>query len=385
MTITYTPEDGALDVQPAELPYTPLTLPQELQDRFNRLTSREINDRAVLALRRDIATAMSIPWISVDIGETQVTRHDIQRGERIRLPLEWIVRIQGMNGQVPPVTDADWEQVRNQIADFIGLPVPHVERQRNTDGSWYFQRSWVPNDGEIADGRALVVPEEQRGQLAGIRSEGEFEAGRDVFIDNIAAAHHLPAGRIHIEINQRGGIRCVYREPVPGAPLRLPRALADAITQANAEPEPQRQAALREWQAVVARYFGLEPNQIMMMPSPDGGPIAFQRAPPGGPPGSPRQNHLGADPPNPPKRLGQNPPPPVPPIVPPGGGGPPPKGPNPPSLPPPTDDSLSTGAIVGIVSGSIIGLILIIFVIFFIRKRRDQSKRSITAPARSSA
>ncbi len=382
MTITYTPEDGALDVPSRDPRSEPIQLNPALQAQFNALTSYDAYDAAVLALRRAIADQMHIPWINIHIEGSGVKRRDIQRGEEMMLPPDLRARLEEFNQRLAAlqnsVSKLEWEHLRNQVAQFIGLPVSLVVPSRGSAG-FYFQRSLVPNEGEIENGKALVIPDGLRPRvIEAVRNMRVSSPTREAveafarIVDEIAHEHHLPVGRVQLELNP---IRCVYREFTVGERLPIPYFFVEAIQRANRQAIGYRYFLLSGIEEEIAQYFGLEPNQVIMFYPPNGGDVEVRRAPQP-PPNGPRQSHLAPNPP------------PVPPIIPPGegggGGGHPPNGPNPP-LPPPTDDSLSTGAIVGIVSGSIIGLILIIFVIFFIRKRRDQSKRAINAPARPSA
>ena len=356
--IPYTPKRGAYDVPP-RVEHT-ITLPTALLARFVALTSYDANHPNVLALRRDIADEMNIPWIAIHIESGRVVRRDIQRGDPITLPREWRAQMDALNQQGLGRFDAAWMQLRAEVAGFTGLRLAHVQLERGIDGGWEFQRSLVPNIGEIADGQALVIPEASRGRLEGVHTKEDLDRVRDSLLEDIFVAYRLPFGRIFLEWN-RGVVQCVYREPAPGVPLKLPHGMAGEIQRLYRLRGDEGQAGLKALQPFVALHYGLEPNQITML-IPKEGEVEFRLAPPP-PPNGPNQSHQPPPPPGPPGLANS-------PIV--------PIGPKLPRLPLPTDDSVSTGGVVGIVFGSLSGLILIVLVVLFIRKRRTKPKKSLT-------
>jgi hypothetical protein len=142
MSLSYSPGADALPIPPAVVPDIPLTLHPDLQARFDSLTNRDETNPELGNLRRDIAQRMRIPFIAVRIGQTGVSRHDLQRGEILPLPAPWLIRIRALNSQIPPAENADWERLREEIAQFTGLPLAQIGHDRPPPEHRYtFRRS----------------------------------------------------------------------------------------------------------------------------------------------------------------------------------------------------------------------------------------------------
>ncbi len=166
--------------------------------------------------------------------------------------------------------------MQNEVARFTGLLFSHVSAKRRS-GEWTFYRSFVPNTGEIADGSSIAIPESARDGLAHIRTSDDLDEHfrGESLIDEISQALKLPPGRIVLELN-RGVIRCIYREPVPGALLRLPHTLHIEILRIFRYPDHEHRVQTLTY--FVANHFGLEPTEIIFRP-PIGGQVEVLFAP----------------------------------------------------------------------------------------------------------
>ena len=272
-TLRYIPEAGALDARPQVAPERTINLDGDLQAQFLALTSYDLNNSNVLALRRAIADQLNIPWIAIHIEPGRVVRRDIQRGDHIILPEEWRARINESqrNGNYGALIE-----MQNEVARFTGLLFSHVSAKRRS-GEWTFYRSFVPNTGEIADGSSIAIPESARDGLAHIRTSDDLDEHfrGESLIDEISQALKLPPGRIVLELN-RGVIRCIYREPVAGALLRLPHSLHIEILRIFRYPDHEHRVQTLTY--FVAKHFGLEPTEIIIRP-PIGGQVEVLFAP----------------------------------------------------------------------------------------------------------
>ena len=395
----------AWDPPQGEPPAVPVDLPEEFAERSRDLVARyPLGDptedemsaffRDLVALRNDIArtTGFVRGGLRLRGSDGGWDYHEIRRGDRIEiLTRDLFAEIERLNRLGQAASQSEWEDITRQVAESVGLPISHVERERDRHGQSIFVRSLVPADDEIANGQTLRIPPERLVPVRDAIRQTDPERQRralDNVIRDIARAHRLPPGRLVIEPNRP--IRCVYREPEAGQALRIPIEWNIVLEQIRAIPSPTvRQNVIDGVQEYMARYYGLDRSDVEMVTSDSR--IAFQRrrlevqAPPtgGGPPGT-----GGVTPPQPPPavpiiaqpqglgrkgHLKQGP------VVPLTGSK---SGPKILAIAEPgSDDSLSTGAIVGIVIGSITGLILVILVIFCIRKRRNQSKKYLNAPS----
>jgi len=391
----------ALD-PPREPDAEPVHLDGELAQRANafmaRIPARPTEEQFEallpdwLALRSDIARETGRAEIGLDIDHSGVTYRPVQRGDPFLLSRDLLAEITRLNERGPATSEPEWEHMRRRVAEVAGFPISQWQERENGRLRRVFVRSLVPANGEIQNGQTLRIPENGLVRVRNAIRQAGLERQRedlDNVIEDIAGIHRLPPGRVVIEPNRP--IRCVYREPEAGQALRIPIELNRELERIRALPGPtERQNGIEDIQEYMARYYGLDRSDVEMVTS-DSAEIAFQRrrlevqAPPtgGGPPGT-----GGVTPPQPPPavpiiaqpqglgrkgHLKQGP------VVPLTGSK---SGPKILAIAEPgSDDSLSTGAIVGIVIGSITGLILVILVIFHIIKRRNQSKKSLNAPS----